>query len=196
MPRQIDHEQRRQQIGEAVCAIVAEGGVTAASLRNVAARAGVSMGAVQRCFDTAGDMIGFALDQLNHDVAARVQAAIGRARDPSARVALQAGAQEIALLGTDTDTARMWLAFHAHLSDSAVVTRLRVDEASALDAVIELIEYGQRTDEIRAGLDPTDAGRLLMATLDGIVLQRALGALDDATAQQLVARATSQLWNT
>ncbi|MGK5632559.1 TetR family transcriptional regulator, partial [Streptomyces sp. URMC 123] len=48
MPRQIDHEERRRLIADAVCALADRRGLEGVTLRDVAAEAGVSMGAVQR----------------------------------------------------------------------------------------------------------------------------------------------------
>ncbi|MGO8957818.1 MAG: TetR family transcriptional regulator [Streptosporangiaceae bacterium] len=50
MPKQVDHQQRRWHIGEAVLRLIATRGLEAARLRNVAAEAEVSMGTVQHYF--------------------------------------------------------------------------------------------------------------------------------------------------
>jgi TetR/AcrR family transcriptional regulator, transcriptional repressor of bet genes len=47
MPKQVDHEERRQEIAAAVVRLVTTRGIETASLRTVASEAGVSMGAVQ-----------------------------------------------------------------------------------------------------------------------------------------------------
>jgi AcrR family transcriptional regulator len=61
VPKQVDREERRREIATAVLRIVTTRGVEAASLRAVAAEAGVSMGAVQHYFTTKEEMLRFAL---------------------------------------------------------------------------------------------------------------------------------------
>jgi len=71
MPKQVDHEERRRTIAEAVVRVVSTHGVEAASLRAVAAEAGVSMGAVQHYFTTRDEMLRFALAHGNTLLAER-----------------------------------------------------------------------------------------------------------------------------
>ena len=66
MPRQVDHQERRRHIGQAVLRLISTHGLEAASLRNVAAEAGVSMGTVQHYFDDKQAMLDFA-QQYNHE---------------------------------------------------------------------------------------------------------------------------------
>ena len=71
MPKQVDREERRREIAAAVLRLVATRGVEAASLRAVAAEAGVSMGAVQHYFTTRDEMLRFALGHGNALLAER-----------------------------------------------------------------------------------------------------------------------------
>lgn len=50
MPKKVDHDQRRRLITEAVCRITLRGGLSAATFREVAAEAGVSVRLVQYYF--------------------------------------------------------------------------------------------------------------------------------------------------
>ena len=60
MPKQVDHQQCSRHIGEAVLRLIAIRGLEAASLRNVAAEAGVSMGTVQDYFTSKQETLDFA----------------------------------------------------------------------------------------------------------------------------------------
>ena len=51
MPKRVDHDVRRRQITDAVCRITVRGGVGAATFREVAAEAGVSVRLVERMND-------------------------------------------------------------------------------------------------------------------------------------------------
>jgi AcrR family transcriptional regulator len=72
MPKQVDHEERRQAIASALWRIVGANGMEAVSLRHVAAEAGVSMGMVQHYFSSKDEMLLFALESLSARVAARL----------------------------------------------------------------------------------------------------------------------------
>ncbi|NLZ97477.1 MAG: TetR family transcriptional regulator, partial [Micrococcus sp.] len=50
MPKIVDHEQRRRELAQAIWSIIALRGLSAVTLRSVAAEAGVSMGTVQHYF--------------------------------------------------------------------------------------------------------------------------------------------------
>ncbi|GAA3213481.1 hypothetical protein GCM10020256_13660 [Streptomyces thermocoprophilus] len=86
MPRQVDYEGRRRRIADAVCALIAHSGMEAVSLRDVATQAGVSMGAVQRCFRTKEDMLLFALEHIAQHVSDRANQRIAATSTPPSRV--------------------------------------------------------------------------------------------------------------
>jgi AcrR family transcriptional regulator len=75
VPRQVDHEQRRQKIAEALWRIVSTQGLEGVSLRNVATEAGISMGLVQHYFSSKDEMLLFAFGMLSARVEARLMAA-------------------------------------------------------------------------------------------------------------------------
>ena len=64
MPKQVDHEERRQTILEALFRIAARDGLGAASIRAVAAEAGIPAPQVQYYFGTKGRLLDGALDLL------------------------------------------------------------------------------------------------------------------------------------
>ncbi len=72
MPKQVDHEERRQAISAAIWRIVSTQGLEGVSLRTVAAEAGVSMGMVQHYFSSKDDMLMFALATLRTRVETRL----------------------------------------------------------------------------------------------------------------------------
>lgn len=61
---QVDYESRRRQIAEAVCLLADEHGPEGVTMRDVAAHAQVSLGAVQRCFRSKEEMLLFAVDYV------------------------------------------------------------------------------------------------------------------------------------
>ncbi|MFC7302812.1 TetR/AcrR family transcriptional regulator [Streptomyces monticola] len=65
MPKQVDHEARRQAIAEALFRIASTKGLEGASLRDVAAGADISLGQLQHYFRTKDEMLLFALQRIN-----------------------------------------------------------------------------------------------------------------------------------
>lgn len=97
MPKQVDHEARRAAISDAVVRLLAQEGLEAVSLRNVAAEAGVSTGQVQHYFPSREAMMEFALRTIAGRVALRIEAA-GPEADPRRLLAalLPTGPDELA----------------------------------------------------------------------------------------------------
>ena len=88
---QVDHQQRRRHIGEAVLRLIASRGLEAASLRNVAAEAGVSMGTVQHYFTSKQEMLDFAQRHNYERATVRIPQLIAAVPEPrSARALLLA----------------------------------------------------------------------------------------------------------
>ncbi|GAA1508134.1 TetR/AcrR family transcriptional regulator [Nocardioides humi] len=85
MPRTIDHDARRQQIGEAVWRLVLREGVGAVSLRTVAAEADLVLGSLRHSFPTKAELLAFAMRLAHERAAARVARHAG-VQDPRRRV--------------------------------------------------------------------------------------------------------------
>ncbi|GIG68949.1 TetR/AcrR family transcriptional regulator [Phytomonospora endophytica] len=178
MPRVVDHESRRRRIAAAVFGLIAEGGLEAATLREAADRAGVSMGAVQRCFATKEQLMLFVHDYLNAQVTARVQTRIDAAPDPGDTVTMLA--ETLAgILPLDEDSraeSRVWLAFAAQAAvDPALgeLQRRSYRELAALFAL--LVRAAAESGRFRAGLDPDVVAADLVTMTDGLSVQLLVG---------------------
>ena len=119
MPKQVDREERRRDIAAAVLRVVTTRGVEAASLRAVAAEAGVSMGAVQHYFTTRDEMLRFALAHGNTLLAER-GTRLGRSAAATPRQTFRLFCTLLLPLDEDSKTAaRLW---------AALIGRACVDE--------------------------------------------------------------------
>ena len=106
MPRR---EERRREIAAAVLRLVATRGVEAASLRAVAAEAGVSMGAVQHYFTTRDEMLRFALGHGNTLLAERGARLLAERQRATLREAFRLFCTLLLPLDEDSRTAaRLW----------------------------------------------------------------------------------------
>ncbi|MEU7578957.1 TetR family transcriptional regulator C-terminal domain-containing protein [Streptomyces sp. NPDC041068] len=191
MPRQVDYEDRRSRIAEAVCVLIARSGMESVSLRDVAAEAKVSMGAVQRCFRTKDEMLLFALEGISRRIGDRAKARIEASDSPQSAVTLlDRTLSALALVEEEDRTeARVWGAFvaHAAVSDELAAV-LRETYAKLRELLVWLIGYGQDTGELRTGLDPTEEAHALVALTDGLTAQVLVGHHTPESARGVVGR--------
>ncbi|MFE7592254.1 TetR/AcrR family transcriptional regulator [Kitasatospora sp. NPDC057512] len=141
MPKQVDHEGRRRRIAEAVCLLVDEHGLEGVTLRDVATRAEVSMGAVQRCFRTKEEMLLAALAHVGERVTARVRNRLTAGPAQSAATELGLVAGEVALLREEHRAeARIWLAFVAGAAvNPGLAATLRSSYAALEELMVRLV---------------------------------------------------------
>ncbi|MER5931015.1 TetR/AcrR family transcriptional regulator [Streptomyces sp. NPDC002054] len=196
MPRQVDHVGRRRLIAEAVYHLADERGLEGVTLRDVAARAEVSMGAVQRCFRTKEEMLVFALEYISERIMERVRARLARSPAQSAGTALGHAATEIALLREEHRAeARVWLAFVAQATVSKLLARtLQANYATLQEAFTRLItEAGEDADHA-APLDPQREARTLLALADGLTTHVLIGHLTSQEAHDVLHAHLTGLW--
>ncbi|MER8096384.1 TetR/AcrR family transcriptional regulator [Streptomyces goshikiensis] len=197
MPRQVDHAERRRRIADAVCELADERGLEGVTLRDVAARAEVSMGAVQRCFRTKEEMLVFALGHIGERIGARVRARLVRSPAQSAGTALGHAATEVALLRKEHRAeARVWLAFVAQAAVSeALAAAVQANYAALQESFARLIEEAcTDTDAAGAGadtgraapLDPRREARALLALADGLTTHVLIGHLTPREAEDVL----------
>ncbi|MET9689616.1 TetR/AcrR family transcriptional regulator [Streptomyces sp. NPDC006514] len=196
MPRQVDHESRRRLIAEAVCHLADESGLEGVTLRDVAARAQVSMGAVQRCFRTKEEMLVFALGHIGERIDERVRARLVRSPAQSAGTALGHAAAEISLLREEHRAeARVWLAFVAQAAVSEVLARtLRANYAALQEAFTRLIAEAREGSDRAAPLDPQREARTLLALADGLTTHVLIGHLTPNEAHEVLDAHLAGLW--
>ena len=191
MPRQVDYEERRRQIAEAVCTLIARSGMEAVSLRDVAAQAHVSMGAVQRCFRTKEDMLLFALEHISQHVSERANQRIAATSTPQAASTLLSHTlAELALLDEESTTqAHVWLAFVTRAPASEKLAAVLHDTYAKLHGLVSwLIRYGQDTREVPRLLDPDHEAHALLALADGLTAHVLAGHHSPATARAILQR--------
>lgn len=96
MPKIVDHDERRRQIADAVLELAVSEGLEAATLRRVAAEAGVSMGTVQHYFTDKEEMLTVAFQRMAEARAARILAAVDRhGHDPAIKPVLRTVIMEV-----------------------------------------------------------------------------------------------------
>jgi AcrR family transcriptional regulator len=75
MPKVVDHEARRSEISGIVAGLIAQGGLEAATIREIARTSGYSKGVVEHYFDDKEELISAALAWVNRRYEERVNKA-------------------------------------------------------------------------------------------------------------------------
>ncbi len=171
MPRQVDHDQRRRQIAEALWRLASNGGLEAASVGEVAAEAGMSKGLVQHYFRTREEMLAFASTYLRDRVEARVQrrlASLPKRATPRAMLR----ALIVGLLPIDaasrTETLVASAMFVWALRHPALGARFRQGQGMIAEAVAAMMSAAQQSGELRADVDVGREAGILVALADGL----------------------------
>ena len=173
MPKVVDHEQRRRELGHAVWRVIRRDGGDHASVRTVAEEAGWSPGALRHYFATQSELLAFAMRLVVERIEARI-AGLDRAADP--RQAVEQVLHELLPLDDERRAENeVWLAFTARaLTDP----ELRVQHDEVHDALHQACASAIDT---LAAAGPADTGTAtalqaerLHALTDGLAVHTAL----------------------
>lgn len=170
VPRQVDHEERRRALAEAVFTVIGTRGFEAVSLREVADVAGVSMGAVQHYFPSKTDMLLFALGHMRVRVMRRLQSAIAELAEPTRRDVIRAGIR--ALLPVDEPGRQEAVVNIAFFSAATVASPyaavLRDGYERLLAATVALLGSARQAGELRRGVDVEAEAAELFFLIQGL----------------------------
>lgn len=178
MPRIVDHDQRRAELGRAAMHLVCSEGVAALSVRNLARESGWSVGAVRHYLPTQRETVELTCNQVREAFGRRIRA-VPECPDAIAwlREALRVS---LPLDQESRELSQVWLAFmgaevHRGLGAEALV----YDELSGLFE--RLFEDFAAEGRLLVD-DPRRAAVALQATFDGLTLHLLLGRLDECQA--------------
>jgi TetR/AcrR family transcriptional repressor of bet genes len=169
MPRRVDHDERRRMIAEAIVAIVCARGAEAASLRAVAAEAGVSMGTVQHYFTTRDEMLRFALEYGNGVIAARLQGLPAGPEPASPREAVRLVFSLLLPLDEERAAgARLWAALIGRACVDEPTRQLAAEAYAGLTAfAVRMLSDALAGTETGAG-DVAQSARHLVSVVEGL----------------------------
>ncbi|WP_295623697.1 TetR/AcrR family transcriptional regulator [uncultured Corynebacterium sp.] len=157
-----DSTTTRDQILDAVTSLLATRGPEHATVRKVAAEAGLSAGAVQHHFATRDELIAAAYDRSAERFRAALQDAVAGIDDPA--TAFRVACHQLAACADDSESTRnasaTWLAF-------AGIAATGGPAAPAFRDAWQTTE-----DHLAAALGDREEAALLLAMLDGIAVAR------------------------
>lgn len=190
MPRQVDHEQRRREIVEALWRVVSASGLEAVSLNEVAAAAGVSKGRVQHYFDSKQQLLDHTAQYLRTRLEQRITRQLRAAPDHTPLARLRGALR--ALLPVDPDARDEAVVADAFLAravrDPATAAIYRAGQAQLVAAIADLVRAAQSGGELPADHDPAAEAETLLALTTGLAGSVLLGHHTPAAAEDLINR--------
>ena len=180
----IDSESRRRELGEALWRVVLREGIEAASVRKVAAEAGISKGSLRHVFPSQSELLTFAMQLIIDEVSARVAAAdaAGAVRD-----VVERRLQSLLVLDAETRAVfDIWLAFTGRARVDSSLRPLRDEtHARVRDLCRESLETLSAHGETRSDLDVGLEAERLHALIDGLAMHATLAPEVTTPARQV-----------
>ncbi|MEV5576152.1 TetR/AcrR family transcriptional regulator [Spirillospora sp. NPDC052269] len=183
MPKLVDPGERRREVAEAIFRVARRDGLEHASLRAVAAEAGLAIGSVRHYFDGQADLMIFAMRYFAERAGARILAAVGQLRTPDTDAppaehvaALERLLAEILPLDDRRrEEAEVWLAFTTSARTRPDLRRHALEMFDELAWMIDtLLAAADGLGALRPGLDLHAERIRLNALLDGLTMHSVL----------------------
>ncbi|TWS22410.1 TetR family transcriptional regulator [Tsukamurella sputi] len=191
MPRQVDHDERRRRIAEAVWRLARRGGLEQVTLRQVAAEADVSPRLLQYYFGTRDQVLLGALEILNADAEARAKERMTELGDaPMIRAVVRGVLLE--LLPLDQERRERHIVYSAYfvrfLTEPALASVAGAATSGIADLVADLIAHAQASGDAPPGIEPAPEAAFLTAGAEGLQTQMLLGHLSGDEALAIIDR--------
>ena len=190
MPKTVDHEQRRRELAEALWRIARRDGLEAATVRQVAAEAGVSVGMVQHYFTSKDEMLQFALERLGTELEARLISkitALGPEPDPY-EVIWIVMCERLPLTNRRQAQTQVMVAWLGRIALRREPNRYLVDGTVRIrDYLASQLLIGQQRGEVRAELDPSSTADALLCLNEGLAAQLVVGIHTATSSRRVLA---------
>ncbi|ART67265.1 transcriptional regulator [Mycobacterium dioxanotrophicus] len=197
MPRQVDHDERRRQIAEAVWRLAIRGGLEQVTLRRAAAEAGVSPRLLQYYFGTRDQLLLGALEILNAEAEQQAKdrmASLGAA--PSTRAIVRGVLLEMLPLDAQRHDRHVVYAayFVRFLVEPALAAVARVAPPELANLVADLITRAQEVGAVPQHIDAAAEGAFLVAGAEGLQAQVLLGQWTSEEAVAVIDRQLTRIF--
>ena len=183
---------RRQEIVAAAQAVAARDGAEGATLRAIAAEAGMAANAVLYYFGSHAEIIAAAVQTSSGRFLEKLADADDLEMAPTARLAAVISAGTTA--GLDDDVSRILYEYWPHMLRDAEQCRIQDELTSAQERVYrEIIDAGTSSGEFSPLLDPAKIARTLVAQEDGLVMDVLAGSATSEYVLDLMASLAAAL---
>lgn len=148
MPKQVDHEQRRIEIVEATWRIIARGGFSAATMREIAAEAGFANGGLKHYFVNKDELLVAAYQRTFYRINERAALATG---DKAGLAAIRALCMEMLPLDRERQIeSRVAVAFWDRAASNPVLMKVHADSHAIWRGFFEQhLDLARTSGEIR-----------------------------------------------
>lgn len=177
MPKQIDHDQRKQRIAEATWRVILRDGMSGATVRNIAREANISPGSLRNDFPSQESLLQYAMTLVKERAGERILTIANQELPPREKVL----GMLMEIVPTDEQTRaemEVWFVFTAHYSHQ----RERFDTGfDGIRNMIRLIIHQlQELDLLKPDVHLELEVEKLYALVDGLALHAMLdpGRLD------------------
>jgi len=197
MPKTVDHEQRRRELAEALWRIARRDGLEAATVRQVAAEAGVSVGMVQHYFTSKDEMLQFALVRLGTELETRLITkitALGNPPDPYDVIWIVM-CERLPLTRRRQAQTQVMVAWLGRVALRHDLNRYLVDGTVRMrDYLAGQLLIGQQRGQVRPELDPSSAADALLGLNEGLAAQIVIGIHTAASSKRVLANHLTMLF--
>jgi AcrR family transcriptional regulator len=200
VPKRVDHDQRRRQIGEALLRIANTRGLQHASMREVAAEAQVSLRLVQYYFHTKDELLLAALGYLGEQLSERVRQRIRSLGTPPTPRSVVYGTLT-AILPTDEESRRLTKTYAAYyalvLTEPDLAARHGATYPDALERFLAgYLRTAQQEGHIDRGVDAATTAAGLIALTNGLGASVLGGQRDGEAAHAILTYHLDRLFDT
>ncbi|MEG6533679.1 TetR/AcrR family transcriptional regulator [Caldifermentibacillus hisashii] len=170
MPKIVDHDNRKKAIAEATWQVILEQGMKGATVRNIARKAGLSLGALRHYFSTQEELLIYAMDLVKERVSERVEK-IALKNLPPKEMVLQMLLEIVPTNETTRAEMEVWLEF-------VLFFRNKGNRESQNDGILEgiqkLLDSLDRAQFLKKEIDKDLETERLCALIDGLAIHAIL----------------------
>ncbi|NMF01463.1 TetR/AcrR family transcriptional regulator [Aneurinibacillus aneurinilyticus] len=171
MPKLIDHEERRKQIAEATWDVILEQGMEGATVRNIAKKAGLSLGALRHYFSTQEELLVYTMKLVKEKATARINKISIQDLHPKEKV-LKIILEIVPINDETMAEMKVWFTFTAYFRHKKNIFDAQHD--GIFIAVQKLVDYLDQMNLLKKNLDIEIEIEKLYALIDGLALHAML----------------------
>lgn len=171
MPKVVSHEEQRKRIAEAMWRVILKSGMEGATVRKIAAEAGMSAGALRHYFKNQDDLLIYAMRFVNERVEQRILRLVREDLPPDEK-AVRLLLELVPLDAERRAEMDVWFSFMEHVRHRADLTG--VPENRMHELICQLLAYLDRERVLRAGLDLALEAERIYAVIDGLAVHALL----------------------
>lgn len=171
MPKVVSHEEQRKRIAEAMWRVILRSGMEGATVRKIAAEAGMSAGALRHYFSNQDDLLIYAMRLVNERVEQRIMPLI-RADLPPAEKAVRLLLEVVPLDEERRAEMDVWFSFMEYVRHRRDLDGLPENRLHQFIGLV--VAYLDREGMLRDGVDLALEAERIYALVDGLAVHALL----------------------